>query len=242
MRVLVAEDNAVNRELAQHLLVQLGHEVVLAHNGREVLARLDEQPCDLILMDLWMPELDGLTTCREIRERERGTGGRILIIALTAHAIKGDRDACLTAGMDEYLTKPVRRQALAEAIQRVSPAAVPAPANSTNPRRPLLGPWEGVDAEILHKLGPMMVDSTDSSLRELRAAFAARDWTRLEREAHTLKGSLGLFHAPQVVATTRHLEAAARRRDTLTIPTLLEALAGELATVQTEVRERCATA
>ena len=209
MRVLVAEDNAVNRELAQHLLVQLGHEVVLAHNGREVLARLDEQPCDLILMDLWMPELDGLTTCREIRERERGTGGRILIIALTAHAIKGDRDACLTAGMDEYLTKPVRRQALAEAIQRVSPAAVPAPANSTNPRRPLLGPWEGVDAEILHKLG-----ADDGGLDGQLVAGAAR---RLRgagldapgaRGAHA-QGELGPF--PRAAGGGHHKASRSRR-------------------------------
>jgi CheY-like chemotaxis protein/HPt (histidine-containing phosphotransfer) domain-containing protein len=239
MRVLVAEDNAVNRELARHLLAQLGHEAVFAHNGREVLARLEEQPCDLILMDLWMPELDGLATCLQIRANERQTGRRIPIIALTANAIKGDRDACLAAGMDEYLVKPVRRQLLADAIQRVAPSGAPAP-----PERPasasLLAPWEGVDAAILFRLGPMMVDSTKTSLKEMRLAFNAQDWARLGREAHTLKGSLGLFHAPQVVATTGRLEEAARRRDMSALPTLLAALEEQVETLQTEVLDRCA--
>ena len=239
MRVLVAEDNMVNRELARHLLVQLGHDVVLAADGREALARLEEQPCDLILMDLWMPVLDGLAACERIRVSEKGTGRRTPIIAITALAVKGDREACIAAGMDDYLVKPVRQPALAKAIARIfSTGAPPAPAAAPE-RRPWLDPWEGVDSELLRKLAPLMLDSTTTSLKALQGAYEARDWMKIEREAHTLKGSLGLFHAPRVVVTTKNLETAARLKDDTRTPALLDALAIGLAAVQAEVRERC---
>lgn len=238
MRILVAEDNAVNRELVRHILTQLGHSVCLAHNGREVLARHAEQPFDLILMDYCMPDMDGLEACTKIREREGKDARRTPIIALTAHAVKGDRDACIAAGMDDYLIKPVRRDSLVEVIQRVQ-ATLSGDAPAATVRR-LLQPWEGVDAEILYKLGPMMVESTNTSLAELRAALAATDWPKLQREAHSLKGSLGLFHAPLVVGTARQLEDAARRGDGAAAQQILTALAAEVAAVQIEVRERCA--
>ncbi len=242
MRILVAEDNAINRELVKHILTQLGHTVVLAHNGREVLEKHSAQPCDLILMDLWMPDMDGLAACTHLREREIGTGRRTPIIALTAHSVKGDRDACLAAGMDDYLTKPVRRDILTDAIRRATtpstPSAAPASANAAA-AKPLLGPWEGVDAEILYKLAPMMVESTNTSVSDLRAALAAGDWHRLQREAHSLKGSLGLFHAPTVVSTAKKLEDAAKVRDTSLAKEILENLASEVLVVQEEVRARC---
>lgn len=243
MRILVAEDNAINRELVKHILTQLGHTVVLAHTGREVLDKHAAQPCDLILMDLWMPDMDGLVACTHIREREGATGRRVPIIALTAHSVKGDRDACLAAGMNDYLTKPVRRDILVEAIRRAMDssaapgAAAPAPAS---PAKALLGPWEGVDAEILYKLAPMMVESTNTSITDLREALAAGDWQRLQREAHSLKGSLGLFHAPTVVGTAKRLEDAAKVRDAAQAKEVLETLASEVLAVQAEVRVRCA--
>ena len=244
MRILVAEDNAINRELVKHILTQLGHTVVLAHNGREVLDKHTAQPSDLILMDLWMPDMDGLAACTHIREREAGTGRRTPIIALTAHSVKGDRDACLAAGMDDYLTKPVRRDILTDAIRRATvsgaPASgAPAPA-AASAAKPLLGPWEGVDAEILYKLAPMMVESTNTSITDLRAALAAGDWHRLQREAHSLKGSLGLFHAPTVVGTAKKLEDAAKVSDAVLAKEVLENLAAEVLAVQAEVRARCA--
>lgn len=239
MRVLVAEDNMVNRELARHLLDQLGHEVVMATDGNEVLARLEEQPCDLVLMDLWMPNLDGIAACERIRAAEKGTGRRTPIIALTAHAIKGDREACIAAGMDDYLVKPVRQPALAKAIARIVSAGTPPSPDTPPERRPWLDPWDGVDAELLRRLAPLMLESTATSLKALRSAFEARDWMKLEREAHTLKGSLGLFHAPRVVVTTKNLETAARLKDETRTAALLGDLAVELAAVQAEVRERC---
>lgn len=241
MKILVAEDNAINRELVHHILTQLGHAVVMAHTGREVLVKHGEQRFDLILMDLWMPDLDGLAACAAVRERELATGCRTPIIAVTAHAIKGDREACLAAGMDDYLAKPVRRESLEEAIRRVTGG--PGPLGKPDPGAPcapqlLLDPWAGVDADILHKLGPMMVESTNASLAELRRALAAGDWVRLQREAHSLKGSLGLFHAPTVVATTRQLEEAAKRADPAAAEKILKSLSAEVAAVQAEVRAR----
>lgn len=238
MRILVAEDNVVNRELVRHILTQLGHAVVMAHTGQEVIERHAEQPFDLILMDYWMPDMGGLEACTEIRKREATSGRKTPIIALTGHAVKGDLDACLAAGMDDYLIKPVRRESLLAAIQRVVGNQDRPTAQSVV--KNLLEPWEGIDGEILYKLGSMMVESTNTSLADLRTALVAGDWTLLQREAHTLKGSLGLFHAPLVVGTARQLEDAARRSDGAAAERILQALTNEVAAVQVEVRERCA--
>jgi len=108
LRVLLAEDNLVNQRLGMRLLEKRGHSVVVAGNGRETLAAFESGGFDLILMDLQMPEMDGFEATTAIRERERESGNRVPIVALTAHAMKGDREKCLAAGMDGYLTKPIR--------------------------------------------------------------------------------------------------------------------------------------
>ncbi len=107
LRILLAEDNAVNQMLAVRLLERNGHAVTVAQDGNQVLAQLEHSSFDAVLMDVQMPEMDGLTATRKIREQEGGTGKHILIIAMTAHAMKEDRDRCLEAGMDDYLTKPI---------------------------------------------------------------------------------------------------------------------------------------
>jgi PAS domain S-box-containing protein len=112
LRVLVAEDNAVNQRLASRLLEKRGHRVTVMTNGREALEALEKQTFDLILMDVQMPEMDGFEATAAIREKEKHNGTHIPIIALTAHAMKGDKERCLAAGMDGYLTKPIRSQEL----------------------------------------------------------------------------------------------------------------------------------
>jgi CheY-like chemotaxis protein/HPt (histidine-containing phosphotransfer) domain-containing protein len=122
LRILLVEDNPVNQTLAVALLEKQGHAVVLAGNGREALEKYHSQsaiPFDLVLMDLQMPEMDGLEATRRIRQRERETGGHVPILAMTAHALKGDREVCLQAGMDGYVSKPVRPRELQEAIVKV---------------------------------------------------------------------------------------------------------------------------
>jgi two-component system, sensor histidine kinase and response regulator len=120
LRVLLAEDNPVNQKLASRLLERRGHTVVIAPNGRIALDWLDKEPFDLVVMDVSMPEMDGFQTAAAIRARERGTAGHVPIIAMTAHAMKGDRERCLAAGMDAYVSKPVQAKELFAAIDTLS--------------------------------------------------------------------------------------------------------------------------
>lgn len=118
LRVLLAEDNQVNKLLATRLLEKRGHHVIVAYNGIEALAALDQHNFDLVLMDLQMPEMDGFEATAVIREREKGGGSHLPVIALTAHAMKGDREKCLAAGMDDYLSKPIRPQELDDILDK----------------------------------------------------------------------------------------------------------------------------
>jgi CheY-like chemotaxis protein len=117
-RILLAEDNAVNRTLAIRLLEQRGYTVTVAANGREALAALEKEDFDAILMDLQMPELDGFEATGQIREKEKATGKHIPIIAMTAHALKGDEERCIDAGMDGYVSKPIRTNELYAALEK----------------------------------------------------------------------------------------------------------------------------
>src|SRR5262249_54019705 len=112
LRVLIAEDNLVNQKLAARLLEKRGHRVVVVSNGREALAAWNAQPFDVILMDVQMPEIDGLEAASAIRREEAAHGGHIPIVAMTAYAMKGDRENCLAAGMDRYISKPIRAHEL----------------------------------------------------------------------------------------------------------------------------------
>ena len=122
MDVLLVEDNPVNRKVAVRLLEKQGHTVVTANNGREALAVLEQLnwKVDLILMDVQMPEMDGYQATAAIREHERRIGGHLPIVAMTAHALDRDRERCLAAGMDSYLTKPIQIDKLFELLERVA--------------------------------------------------------------------------------------------------------------------------
>jgi len=122
LRVLLAEDNVVNQRLVKRLLEKRGHRVAVAASGREALDWLDREGFDLILMDVQMPDMDGLETTAVIREREKKTGGYTPIVALTAHSMKGDRERCLAAGMDNYINKPVEAAKLLELVESVTMA------------------------------------------------------------------------------------------------------------------------
>ena len=119
LRILLAEDNPVNQKLTVQVLMGRGHRVELAENGRIACELHEREAFDLILMDLQMPELGGLEACRRIREREEKTGGHVPIVALTAKAMKGDRDKCLEAGMDAYISKPVHTVTLVKTIAKI---------------------------------------------------------------------------------------------------------------------------
>jgi CheY-like chemotaxis protein len=122
LSILLAEDNTVNQLVMQRMLLKRGHRVTIAPNGNAALQAADEQSFDLVLMDVQMPELDGFDATRELRRREVGTCKRIPIVALTAHAMSGDRERCLESGMDGYMTKPINPRELDELLHRFSAA------------------------------------------------------------------------------------------------------------------------
>jgi CheY-like chemotaxis protein len=120
--ILLAEDNLVNQKVACKLLERRGHDVTVVNNGAEALSALEQRAFDLILMDVQMPEMDGLEATRQIRGRERSTGIHVPILAMTAHAMKGDKERCLAAGMDGYISKPIHVQSLMQTIYNLVPA------------------------------------------------------------------------------------------------------------------------
>jgi len=120
LRILLVEDNAVNQVFALRLLEKAGHTVALAGNGREALAVLEKQSFDLVLMDVQMPEMDGFEATAAVRRKEQGSRNHMPIIAMTAHAMVGDKERCLEAGMDDYISKPICREELAELLKRYS--------------------------------------------------------------------------------------------------------------------------
>jgi len=125
LHILLVEDNAVNQVLAVRLLEKRGHSVTVAGNGKEALAALEKNTFDLVLMDVQMPEMDGFEATAAIREKEKASGHHVQVIAMTAHAMAGDRERCLEAGMDDYITKPIRPQELSDLLKHYSPMTLP---------------------------------------------------------------------------------------------------------------------
>jgi CheY-like chemotaxis protein/HPt (histidine-containing phosphotransfer) domain-containing protein len=216
LRVLVAEDNRVNQIVIQRLLERLGHTVVLCADGRAAVAAVEAQRPDLVLMDVQMPEMDGFAATAAIRAREatHPGGRRLPIVALTAFAMTGDRERCLAAGMDDYLTKPIRRDQLVAILARFAGASVPAEAEAEK-----AGPaideaavlaYVGGDRELLGELLGIFLEDSPGQLQALREAVAGGDAAALMRAAHTLSGNLRVLGAPTAVALVGQLEALGR--------------------------------
>jgi PAS domain S-box-containing protein len=217
LRVLLAEDNAVNQKLVVRLLEKQGHQVVVAENGYQALACLQQQAFDLILMDVQMPEMGGFEATAAIRNEEKTTGRRVPIIAMTAHAMKGDRERCLEAGMDGYVSKPVQVRELYEAIGQVvspgTPRALPPQGEIRNGAVDWTAAVDklGGDEELLKELAGVFLEEWPRWRADVGHALAGRDAVRLRRLAHTLKGSLGQFEASAAVATAQRLEETGKR-------------------------------
>lgn len=216
LQILLVEDNLINQKVACLLLDKLGYTADVAANGREALAALHRQPYDAVLMDIQMPELDGLEVARQIR-REWSPGQQPWIIAMTANALQGDREACLAAGMDDYLSKPIAIQDLDQVLQ-----ACPRRWSKTGLGRSLPSPAldEGVfqslqdlagdNTEILAELLDCYLETAPQQLQTLAEALHQRDAALLQRTAHTLKSSSATIGALGLADLCKTLEEIGR--------------------------------
>ena len=210
LRILVVEDNAVNQQLALLLLQKVGYRADVAANGVEALEALQRQPYDIVLMDVEMPEMDGLEATRQIR-RMSHVEPRPRIIAVTAKALQGERELCLQAGMDDYLTKPIRLHELIEALRRdEGPTEVPAaPAVDPDVLGRFIASLGARGAESAGSLIDTFLDHAAAQLASLRKAVQLHDAEDARREAHTLKSNAAAFGATALEAMCRELEVAA---------------------------------
>jgi len=236
LRILLAEDNKVNQAVAIRTVQKLGHSLVVANNGKEALALLAQQAFDLVLMDIQMPEMDGITATKAIREAEKQTQSHLPIIAMTAHAMKGDREYCLEAGMDGYVSKPIRARELEEAIIRAARKWSGTTGTDSTPSLPRLNlsglekktisveiTWDipqtlerlGGDEKLLHEVVQIFLEGTPGRLVALQQAVTERNAEALERAAHSLKGELGYLGISALSQKARELEEMGRSRDIL---------------------------
>ncbi len=214
LRILLAEDSYANQRLAVGVLTKWGHSVKVAHNGRDAVDACDCEDYDVVLMDVQMPEMDGFQATAVIRAKELRTGHRLPIIAMTANAMKGDREECLAAGMDDYVTKPIRWPDLQRALARTVAArpCVILPANTPlEPNRESLD-WDEAmksvddDRELLQQIMEAILQEWPGLLNNLNNAVASGDAGTVQRMAHTLKSNLGLFGQTKAGDTARQIE------------------------------------
>ena len=208
LRVLVAEDNPVNQRVVKAILELRGHTPLLAANGREALSAWERQSFDIVLMDVQMPEMDGFQATAAIRAREESTGAHVPIVALTAHALQGDRERCLAAGMDGYLAKPIHSEELIELVERLAAR----PGSGGAPRRPGGGSAiAGKDVRAHRKeLDDLFVADAARLRDDIGDAIARRDGPALQAAAHSLRGSAGHFAAHRTEELAARLEQSGR--------------------------------
>jgi len=242
--ILLAEDNLVNQRLAVRMLEKAGHSVVVADNGRQAIDTWQSERFDLILMDVQMPEVDGFEAVAEIRSQEAQSPDqqKTPIIALTAHALKGDRERCLAAGMQEYVSKPIKPKTLFAAIERVLPAGdqglcddrsgetvqpetglAQAPFDPASALQQLDG-----DEDLLNEIADAMCQTCPTLLADISKAFEEGDNQRIAQAAHSVKGAAGNFGAKLTFEAAMNLEQAAKRSDAREIDTQWRILQAEL--------------
>jgi CheY-like chemotaxis protein/HPt (histidine-containing phosphotransfer) domain-containing protein len=253
LRVLLAEDTLANQKIVKNILTKRGHAVEIARNGREVVEMIRSQPFDIILMDVQMPIMDGFQATSAIRSLEAHLGHRVPIIALTAHAMQGDRERCLAAGMDAYLVKPVSTSNLIELVENFRPMRdEPRGADGWNAsherqrseRRPEASAAEGerraafdLDA-ALGRLGndwsffanliEFFLEDYPSLLTQVRTGLQSQDAAAVARAAHSLKGLVANFDAHATVRVASRIEKAGFDKDLPTALASLESLEHEL--------------
>ena len=242
LRVLLVEDNPFNQKVSAMKLERWGHTVTVVARGREALDALAAREFDLLFTDIQMPDMDGFELTASVRAREAG-GGRLPVIAMTAHAMKGDRERCLAAGMDDYVSKPIRDGELAAAIRRVFPEPVPAPhetvgcgpQDTDEMRAPARGLDEaavlgrvGGNRDVLRGLIDVFYQDCNTLMADLDAAIKGGDAAKVRAAAHTVKGMVGFFGATDAVEAAVRVEKAGEREELVGAAPLYAGLAREL--------------
>ena len=213
LHVLLAEDGVVNQKVAISLLEQRGHKVTVANNGRQAIAALDSESFDVVLMDIQMPAMDGFEATAIIRKKEKAAGGHIPIIAMTAHAMKGDRERCFEAGMDGYIAKPIRAKDLYETIEMTAAKVLESQRrnDTISDEKEILDRDKilertGADEETLKEIVELFVTESAKLMERIRDAVTNEDASELQKAAHTLRGSIRIFGAERAAAAALRLE------------------------------------
>lgn len=249
LNILVAEDNDINQKVASSLLEKQGHMVSVARNGIEAVSLWETGDFDLVFMDVQMPQMDGLTATTVIRDRELATGKkRTPIIAMTAHAMKGDRERCLSAGMDDYVPKPIQAELLYEVVEIATARIGKSAAGPPGDRDSSTG-WQAVDAvdfksalarlggdeELMKEAAIMFLEEYPSLLSNIKSAFIDRDADSLELASHALKGSISNFGAAHACELAFKLEVMGREAKLDSNNNLVAALEAEVERVVTAI-------
>jgi two-component system sensor histidine kinase/response regulator len=247
LRILLAEDNAVNQTVATGLLKKMGHTVVMADDGKEALALLAARSFDLVLMDVQMPIMDGVTATKKIREIERGKQSRMPIIAVTACVMNEDRERCLAAGMDGYVTKPIDQLVLNETIEKVLTAleAKFAPETKTpemTQEKDSL--WDvtqtlaafGGDEKMLRTVVAQYLKSIPTEMAELRQAVLKGSVRDVASTTHCLKGEIGYLAIKAFSDPVAELQHMARQGDIRRAARVLAQLEPVVAAVMTSLQ------
>ena len=241
LRVLLAEDGKTNQKLAVGLLEKWGHSVTVAENGRAAVHCWETEAFDLVLMDLQMPEMDGLEATAQIRQRERETRMRIPIIAMTAHAMKGDRERCLESGMDGYVAKPIRQQELHDAL---SEFFQPAEAKTEVTVESGIVDWEiaktavAGDDSLLHAVIEACLEETPDLLQQLQIAIETGDAVEARRLAHTIKASGRTFGIASLSEHANSIEEFSKCGDLVSAAETLPLLGNDVEQMTGELRNR----
>jgi CheY-like chemotaxis protein len=202
LRILLAEDNRINQRVAVRMLEKDGHQITIAEDGKKALLAVEQNTFDLVFMDVQMPEMDGFETTAAIRAREQATGRHLPIIAMTARAIKGDRERCLAAGMDDYVSKPVTLAELRRVLKSIRAFSSPP---LVFDEAAALARVDG-DVGFLRELAGLLAEDAPQLLAQVGEATAAGDAVRIEKTAHRLKGALIPFCSADAFEAAQTLE------------------------------------
>jgi two-component system, sensor histidine kinase and response regulator len=250
LQILLVEDNRVNQLVATGMLGKMGHSSVVAGNGLIALSLLAKHNFDLVLMDVQMPEMDGLTATQKIRHSERSTSRHLPIIAMTAHAMKGDRERCMEAGMDGYVSKPINGEVLEITIATIMREqrdgipvnSSPVPEVHASPASPMA--WDmadtlerlGGDEKLLQEVLEIFLQEVPRHMTSLKQAILEGNASDTEEISHTLKGELGYLGIPQVSLRAAELEELGRKSDLRLAEGLYLMFESEISQVLTAVR------